>query len=46
MKSIEEVKKNWKCPKNHDRKHYSFNAENVYCEECKSYYDLGMKKYF
>lgn len=45
MKSIEQVRAEWKCPKGHKRDHYSFNAENVYCDLCHSHYDLGYKKY-
>jgi len=44
MKTIEQVRKYWKCPNEHDRKHYSFNAENAYCDECKAHYDLGPHK--
>lgn len=45
MKSIEQVREEYMCPKEHDRENYTFANENVYCEKCKAHYDIGMMKY-
>ena len=51
MKTIQQVRSEWKCPKGHDRRYYSFtNGESVHCEKCESStcsgdYDLGIKKW-
>ena len=40
-----QVRAEYVCPEGHDRKHYAFVNDNVYCEECKADRDLGHKKY-
>jgi len=45
MKTIEEVRKEFKCPACKSKKNLSFQAESAHCHKCNKDFDLGMKKY-
>jgi Zn ribbon nucleic-acid-binding protein len=45
MKTIEEIRKEAKCPTCKKGDKLTFSAENGHCERCDVDFDLGMKKF-
>jgi hypothetical protein len=43
MKTLEQTRKEYVCPKCHHKDFLAFNGETVYCNGCKEHRDLGMK---
>jgi ribosomal protein L37AE/L43A len=44
-KSMEEIQKEFVCPKCESNEHLAFGAESATCTKCNSSYDLGLKKF-